>query len=78
MCMDISKEDLLRINKGFGGILRNDSSLDFAIDIQKNKKFGIYKKLAYLWRAILVDHSFSDGNKRMAAFIALAFTKENK
>ena len=77
MCMDISKEDLLRINKGFGGILRNDSSLDFAIDIQKNKKFGIYKKLAYLWRAILVDHPFSDGNKRMAAFIALAFTKEN-
>ena len=77
MCMDISKEDLLRINEGFGGILRSDSSLDFAIDMQKDKKIGIYKKLAYLWRAILVDHPFSDGNKRMAAFIALAFTKEN-
>lgn len=77
MCMDISKEDLLRINNGFGGTLRSDSSLDFAIDMQKEKKLGIYKKLAYLWRAILVDHPFSDGNKRMAAFIALAFAKEN-
>ena len=36
MCMDISKiinkEDLLRINKGFGGNLRSDSSIDFAFD----------------------------------------------
>ena len=32
MCMNISKEDLLRINNGFGGNLRSDSSLDFAID----------------------------------------------
>ena len=38
MCMDISKEDLLRINKGFGGNLRSDSSISFAIDIQKNNK----------------------------------------
>jgi len=77
MCMNISKEDLLRINNGFGGTLRSGSSLDFAIDMQKDKKLGIYKKLAYLWRAILVDHPFSDGNKRLAAFIALNFAKEN-
>ena len=78
MCMDISKEDLIRINRGFGGNLRNDSSLDFAIDIQKNNKLGIYKKLAYLLRAILVDHPFSDGNKRTTAFLCLSFAEENK
>ncbi len=78
MCMEISKEDILRINHGFGGNLRSDSSLDFAIETQQNKKFGNYKKLAYLWRAILVDHPFSDGNKRTAAFIAFAFAEENK
>jgi prophage maintenance system killer protein len=76
--MNISKEDILRINQGFGGNLRSSSSLDFAIEIQKNKKLGPYKKLAYLWRAILVDHPFSDGNKRTVAFISFAFAEENK
>lgn len=77
MCMEISdlisKQDLLRINNGFGGNLRSDSSIDFAFDRIKDKKLGAYKKLAYLMRAILVDHPFSDGNKRTATFICLAF-----
>jgi prophage maintenance system killer protein len=76
MCMKISKEDLIRINAGFGGHLRNDASLDFALKEQDNLKLGDYKKLAYLFRAILVDHPFSDGNKRTAMFLALAFADE--
>jgi prophage maintenance system killer protein len=76
--MKISKEDLLRINKGFGGNLRSDSSLDFAFERIESKKIGIYKKLAYLMRAILVDHPFSDGNKRTATFVAFAFAEENE
>ncbi|MFW5846625.1 MAG: Fic family protein [Nanoarchaeota archaeon] len=75
--MEISKEDLLRINAGFGGNLRSGSSLDFAFHIQQNKKLGAYKKLAHLLRAILVDHPFSDGNKRTAMFVSLAFASEN-
>ena len=75
--MDISKEDLLRINHGFGGNLRNDSSLDFAFSRFKNKKLGNYKKLAYLVRAILVDHPFSDGNKRTATFVVFAFAEDS-
>ena len=77
MCMDIGREDLLRINRGFGGNLRSDSSLDFAIEQQENKKLGVYKKLAYLMRAILVDHPFSDGNKRTATFLVLNFAEQN-
>lgn len=76
--MEISKEELLRINMGFGGGMRSDSSLDYAIDIQNNKKLGAYKKLAYLMIAILVDHPFTDANKRTAFFIAMAFADENK
>lgn len=76
MCMKISKENIIRINKGFGGYLRSDSSLDFAVKMQENKRIGDYKNLAYLWRAILVDHPFSDGNKRTAMFIAFAFAEE--
>ena len=76
--MEISKENLLRINQGFGGNIRSGSSIDYAIDMQKEKRIGEYKKLAYLLRAVLVDHPFSDGNKRTAMFIALAFAEENK
>jgi len=46
--MNIIKKDLIRINKGFGGNLRSDSSIDYALDVQKNNKLGDYKKLAYL------------------------------
>ena len=74
--MNISKENLLRINKGFGGGLRSDASLDFAFDMQKNEKIGPYKKISYLLRAILVDHPFTDGNKRTAMFLTLAFANE--
>ncbi len=78
MCMNISKENLLRVNQGFGGGLISDSSLDYAIDMQNNRKLGVYKKLAYLMRAILVDHPFTDGNKRTATFLVLGFADENK
>ena len=78
MCMNISKEDIVRIAKGFDGVLRNPSSLDFALEKQNEVKLGPYKKLAYLMRAILVDHPFSDGNKKTAMFVALAFAEENK
>lgn len=68
----------MRINSGFGGGLHSSASIDYALDIQKNKKIGIYKKLAFLWRAILVDHPFTDGNKRTAVFLAFKFAEENK
>ena len=76
MCMNICKEDLIRINHGFGGALRNDASLDFALRVQENNKIGSYKKLAYIIRAILVDHPFSDGNKRTATYLAFLFADE--
>ena len=76
--MKIGKEDLIRINNGFGGNLISNASIDFAIDKQKDEKIGAYKKLAYLWRAILVDHPFADGNKRTAVFLAFIFAEEHK
>ena len=74
--MNIGKKDLLRINDGFGGNLRSGSSLDYALDRQEDNRIGPYKKLAYLLRAILVDHPFSDGNKRTAMFVCHVFAKE--
>lgn len=74
--MEIRKEDIVRIAAGFGGILRNSSSLDFALEKQEDKKLGEYKKLAYLLRAVLVDHPFSDGNKKTAMFVAFNFANQ--
>ena len=76
--MKISKKNLLRINHDFGGNLRSDSNLDFAIVQQENNRGGVYKKLAYLLKAILVDHPFSDGNKRTATYMSLAFAEQFK
>ncbi|MEK6828635.1 MAG: Fic family protein [Nanoarchaeota archaeon] len=76
--MKIGKKDLLRINGGFGGNLRSGSSLDYALEKQEDKRIGPYKKLAYLLRAILVDHPFSDGNKRTAMFASHVFAREYK
>ena len=78
MCMKISKKDLIRINKGFGGNLRSSSSLDFAFSRLESKRLGAYNKLAYLIRAIIVDHPFSDANKRTAMFIIFNFSEINK
>ena len=74
--MKIKIEDLLRINKGFGGNIIRTSSLEYAMDKLKENKIGLYKKLAYLFRSILVDHPFSDGNKRTAMFFAFFFADE--
>lgn len=76
MCMEISKEDIIRIGKGFGGELRNDASIDFSLGKQKNQKLGEYKKLAYLIRAIVIDHPFTDGNKKTAAYIVFIFAEQ--
>ena len=78
MCKEIGKKEVIGINHWFGGNLRSGSSIDYAIDRLEDKKLGMYKKLAYLLRAILVDHPFSDGNKRTAAYISLKFATEFK
>ncbi len=46
MCMNISKEDIIRINEGFDGQLVRPASLEFALDLQKNKKM---EKQIFQW-----------------------------
>ena len=71
----LSKETLIKINKQLeeNGKMINESALDFAISAQKRTKNWL-EQLSYLVRAILIDHVFSDGNKRTAlALIIGAF-----
>lgn len=68
----LSKKDLININKNFHtGKITNENSLDYALE-QARKTRDWLKSLAYLVRAILIDHVFEDGNKRTAASIIAA------
>jgi len=76
--MLLNKKDLIRINQEIGekGSFSNESSVDFALNIIKQKKSWLYE-LSYLTRSILVDHVFTDGNKR-TAFLIITFYLDEK
>jgi prophage maintenance system killer protein len=69
----MEKEDIIKLNKELGGSLSRPSSLDFACDYE-NK--NIYKKNAWLIRAIAVDHPFTDFNKSTATITTIRNFKE--
>ena len=65
----LSKKDIIALNQEFDeGHFHNESSLDFALSYVK-KTENWTKALAWLTRAILLDHVFEDGNKRTAALL---------
>ncbi len=66
----ISKYQIKWINRKYGGGLRSDAEIEGALHLGKGK--AVFRKISYLWRAVLVDHPFTDGNKRTALMIALA------
>jgi death-on-curing family protein len=79
----IGKEHIRAINGKYGGDLRSDAEIETALDLGKGK--NVYRKIAYLWKAILVGHPFTDGNKRTALITSLMIlekceinTDENK
>ncbi len=75
----INKKDLIRINQEIGenGNFHNESSLDFALSIIKQKKSWLYE-LSYLIRSLLVDHVFEDGNKRTAMALLTTYLEDKK
>jgi death-on-curing family protein len=65
----ISKEQIKAINERYGGSLRTDAEIETALSMGKGR--SAFRKTAALWRAILVGHPFTDGNKRTALMVAL-------
>mgnify|MGYP001604642694 CR=1 FL=1 len=66
------------MNKQFDkGRLVNESSLDFAFsNLEQTKDWT--KQLAYLTRAILIDHVFEEGNKRTTAALIMVVLEIQK
>jgi|GEM_PF-449593 len=72
----VSKDQIKWINRKYGGSLRSDAEIESALHLGKGK--AVFRKIAYLWRAILVGHPFTDGNKRTALMVSLAIIKACK
>jgi len=69
----LNKKDLVAINQQFHtGRIANEGSLDFALE-QTRRTEDWLKAVAFLVRAILIDHAFEDGNKRTAAGVIMGY-----
>lgn len=71
----IDKGQIRAINEQCGGYLRSDAEIETALQLGKGK--SVYRKIAYLLRAILVGHPFTDGNKRTALIVALTISEKS-
>jgi prophage maintenance system killer protein len=71
----LTKKDIIGLNQEFDlGNLHNETSLDFALSYAK-KTENWTKALAWLVRAILIDHVFEEGNKRTAALLISTYAQ---
>ena len=69
----LTKKDIIALNQQFDqGKMNNESSLDFALSYCR-KTENWTKALAWLARAILIDHVFEEGNKRTAALLIKSY-----
>jgi prophage maintenance system killer protein len=73
MLIVLSKKDIVAINAELdSGRIVNESSLDFALKTIGRSRNWL-RACALLVRAVLIDHTFEDGNKRTAAAIVLTY-----
>ena len=74
----LTKDDILRIAELFERRkMINESSLEFALSSARHNKDWI-RQLAYIIRAILIDHVFQDGNKRISSALIMAALENQK
>lgn len=67
----LSIKDITEINKEFSsGTLMNESSLAYAVSTTQRSRNWL-KAAATYTRAILIDHTFENGNKRTAAAVIM-------
>lgn len=73
------RKEIVELNMSVGGTgkMVNESSLDFAVSAQEQTKDWLLQ-LAYVVRALLVDHAFVDFNKRTAVAAMTATFEEMK
>ena len=74
----LTKETILRIhNRLDKSKMVNESALDFALSSQRETKDWL-QQLSYVIRAILIDHVFADGNKRVTLALTIGVLEDLK
>ena len=77
MIMEININEIIELNKKYGGSILNRSNLEFDLSKAREEK-NIYRSNAYILRGIVSGHSFLDGCKSTAIkVITTRFAKEN-
>ena len=75
MKFSLTKKDIVALNQEFDfGNFHNEASLDFALAYAKRTE-NWTKALAWVIRAILIDHVFEEGNKRTAALLIKTYAE---
>ena len=75
MIWTLTKKDIIALNQAFeDGSVHNEASLDFALGYARRTS-NWTKALAFLVRAILLDHVFHEGNKRTAALLIKTYVE---
>ena len=71
----LTEKDIIAMNQVFEEpVLINEMSLEYALSYAKKTENWV-KALAFLTRAILLDHVFEDGNKRTTALLIKTYTE---
>ena len=71
----LTRKDIIALNQKFeDGSINNEASLDFALSYARRTE-NWTKALAYLVRAINLDHVFNEGNKRTAALLIISYAE---
>ena len=71
----IEEEEIRGLNRRFGGSVHYDASIAAAISRGSGKT--AFRKIALFLRAIVVNHPFTDANKRTALAVALLITERS-
>lgn len=78
-----SSEEIIELNNRLGYNVSNKGQIDFVVSkikslrITDNRKRDIAKIVSNLWFYLIVNHPFTDGNKRTATEVMRIFLDEN-
>jgi hypothetical protein len=67
---NITKDDTVKISGFFGSRISNEAGLDAAILAGRNR--GMFRKISYIWRALLSPYPLAEGDRKTALAFALS------
>ncbi len=68
--------DIARISQRLGGGLHSDAGLDAALAAGGRR--GVFRRIAYLWRALLFGYPLSEGDRATALVVALIIFENSR